>query len=369
MRRKCYIIEKRDKKGKILVEIISVIVPIYNVEQYLSRCLDSILNQTYKALEIILVNDGSKDGSLQICQKYAARDSRIKVIDKPNEGVSVTRNVGLQAATGVYVGFIDPDDWIEPTMYEDLYRRIKKTDAPICLCNFYKDSKHRSVSKRFKFKKEFLGREDIIKEIINPMIGIEDITPTYTYVMGCVWRGLYERAFLEQHQLRFEPSVSIMEDLVFMVQALVKCPSICIHHGVYYHYIQNPKSALHTYNQKMWQDQLKVHELLEECLEEAGLEEEVRNRLDMRYLGMVFGAIKNEALGKQESDFKNTLSTIKHICTDDKLRIVLERVKPIQKSTDRSEKVEKIKVKKVKKIKKSKKHLRKKHFSRSLQDE
>lgn len=328
------------------VDTISIIVPIYNVERYLERCLDSILSQTYTHLEVLLINDGSKDRSLEICEMYAKRDLRVKVINKVNEGVSVARNTGLEVATGKYIGFVDPDDWIESNMYEKLYECIRKTDYPICLCNYYKDTKKRSSKKTFHFKEDSLSAEAVKDYIVTNMIGLEDLMPKYTYIMGCVWRGLYERAFIEAHELRFTKGITIMEDLVFMVQCLLKSNGVCIDHGARYHYVQNPKSTLHTYNQKMWEDQIKVHELLEKSLMEAALEEEMRNRMDLRYISMVLSAIKNEVYINGNNDLKNRVSHIKQICTDDKLRIVLERVKPIQKSMLKDE--NKVKAKKKK---------------------
>ena len=101
--------------------LISVIVPVYNVEQYLDRCVCSILNQTYQNLEIILVDDGATDSSGRMCDEYAKRDERIKVVHKQNGGLSDARNAGLAAATGEYIGYVDSDDWIEPDMYEKMY--------------------------------------------------------------------------------------------------------------------------------------------------------------------------------------------------------------------------------------------------------
>ncbi|WP_410497144.1 glycosyltransferase [Cellulosilyticum sp. ST5] len=317
-----------------VVEVISIIVPIYNIEKYLSRSIESLINQTYPHLEIILVNDGSKDNSLAICEAYAKKDRRIVVIDKVNEGVSIARNTGLEAATGTYVGFIDPDDWVEPTMYEKLYKQIKKWDSPVCLCNYFKDTKKKSSPKVFSFKDEVLEDKVIIEKLVNNMVGMPDLMPTYVCVMGCVWRGLFKKEFLDTNQLRFAPGVSIMEDLVFMVQTLLKCQSVAIEQGVYYHYVQNPSSTLHTYNKKLWEDQIKVYELLEKSFIESHLEEEMRNRLDFRYIGMVLSAIKNETYMKKDkdSDLKDTVAHIKQICQDEKLKFVLERVKPIQVS-------------------------------------
>lgn len=117
-------------------ELISIVVPIYNVEEYLEKCIDSILNQTYDNLEVILVDDGGKDRCPAICDAYAVKDARIKVIHKPNGGLSDARNAGVSVAKGAYIGFVDSDDFIKPDMYEKLYSRIKETGADIAVCNF-----------------------------------------------------------------------------------------------------------------------------------------------------------------------------------------------------------------------------------------
>ncbi len=318
------------KKGKREVETISIIVPIYNVEKYLANCLDSLLMQTHTELEVILVNDGSKDHSLEICKAYAEKDKRIVVIDKVNEGVSIARNTGLEAATGDYVAFIDPDDWVESEAYASMLSQLKKWESPICLCNFYKDTKRKSQPKCFEFTSEVLEGDEVREQLVNNMIGMPDLLPKYVYVMGSVWRGLYSRSFLNDNKLRFVPGLTIMEDLVFMVQTLLKCDKVAIDQGIWYHYVQHSASTLHTYNGQLWEDQLVVYELLEQSLKEAQLEGDMRNRLDIRYIGMVLTAIKNETYIKKSGDFKDTIANIKEIFADETLKNVLERVKPIQ---------------------------------------
>lgn len=312
------------------METISIIVPIYNVEKYLANCLESLLAQTHTELEVILVNDGSKDHSLEICKTYAEQDKRIVVIDKVNEGVSIARNTGLEAATGDYVAFIDPDDWIEPEAYASMLSQLKKWESPVCLCNFYKDTKRKSQPKCFEFTSEVLQGDEVREQLVNNMIGMPDLLPKYVYVMGSVWRGLYSRSFLNDNKLRFVPRLTIMEDLVFMVQTLLKCDKVAIDQGIWYHYVQHSASSLHTYNGQLWEDQLVVYELLEQSLKEAQLEGDMRNRLDIRYIGMVLTAIKNETYIKKSGDFKDTIANIKEIFADETLKNVLERVKPIQ---------------------------------------
>lgn len=343
------------------MNLVSIIIPIYNVQKYLSRCLDSLLAQTLKDIEIILINDGSRDNSLGICEAYAKKDKRIIVIDQINQGVSVARNTGIAKATGEYIGFVDPDDWLEPNMYELMVNKIKESDCPICFCNYYKDEKNNSVPKDFKIEKDILDKEEITDVIISNMVGADDIMPHYNFVMGCVWRGLYKKSFMDQYGLDFEPGVNIMEDLVFNIRALLKADKLCIVPDHLYHYVQNPTSILHSYKKNMWEDQMRVHELLEQYIIEADLEERMRNRLDMRYVGMAFSAIYNEVQAKNKEDMRNKMIKVKEICADEKFKVSLERIRPIRGS-EASGKQEEISEKKVVNKRNSKKGINKKEI-------
>lgn len=305
---------------------ISIIIPIYNSEKYLSRCLETVISQTYSKLEIILVNDGSHDKSLDICKYYQNKDSRIIIIDKINEGVSVARNTGIEAATGKYIGFVDADDWIEPRMYESMLNNIEQYKCNIAFCNFTKDTRYGSYFKKINVKKNVLGKIDIINELIANMIGIEDVLPKYHYIMGSIWRCLYNREFLNKYNLRFQSGISIMEDLVFNIQALIFCDKVCIDNGFYYHYIKNKSSSLHTYNEKMWHDNVKVHNLLEQILHNADLDEYLRNRLDSRYIAMAACAVGNE-IYRGNAKLNQRIRVAKFIINDSKLKEVLSRAR------------------------------------------
>ena len=117
--------------------LISIIVPVYNVEKYIDKCIKSILEQTYKNLQIILIDDGSQDKSGQICDEYELQDNRIEVIHKKNGGLSDARNLGIKKARGEYIGFVDSDDYISKNMYEDMYKIIQEKDSDVCICNVY----------------------------------------------------------------------------------------------------------------------------------------------------------------------------------------------------------------------------------------
>jgi glycosyltransferase involved in cell wall biosynthesis len=166
--------------------LVSVITPVYNVKQYLNRCLESIITQTYKNLDVILIDDGSTDGSGDICDLYAEKDSRIRVIHKPYGGVSDARNCGLSAAKGELLSFVDSDDWIDPDTFAPLVNHIIKTSADIVLCGFYRV---KNPADPAGFKKELHFDSDMIltqTEALNYLI--EDVK-----IKSHLWNKLYKR--------------------------------------------------------------------------------------------------------------------------------------------------------------------------------
>ena len=204
---------------------ISVIVPIYNVENYLNRCIDSIINQTYKKLEIILVDDGSPDNCGKICDEYAKKDSRIKVIHKENGGVSSARNAGLNIATGDYIGFVDGDDWIELDMYEYLLGLSIKYKADISRCSFVYNDNIGNISKE---NIKIIKNEDALINCING-----------NFEEGVVWNKLYRR-FIFQN-IRFEPNI-IFEDVLINYYVYKLNISMVISNICKYHYLRRQDS-------------------------------------------------------------------------------------------------------------------------------
>ena len=146
---------------------ISIILPIYNTKDYLEKCLDSILTQTYKNLEILCIDDGSTDGSELILDQYSKKDKRIKAVHKKNGGESSARNIGLQLMTGEYVGFMDCDDWIEPNMYEKLVTIITEKNIDMAISTWYCDTKQYSekIVNRCFVSKEVFNQEELLKYI------------------------------------------------------------------------------------------------------------------------------------------------------------------------------------------------------------
>ena len=206
------------------MDTISVIVPVYNVEKYISQCLDSIINQTYSNIEIICVNDGTRDGSRKILEEYRKKDSRIKIIDKKNGGLSSARNAGLEVAQGEYISFIDSDDWIEETMIEKLYRNITSLDTDIAICGVHQyDEKKKEIDDSNKY----YTLEYFDKSFDNRSFTYEETKPFIMDVCVMAWNKLYRRSLIDQEQARF-PDGLIFEDGPFFFTLFFKARGVSI---------------------------------------------------------------------------------------------------------------------------------------------
>lgn len=172
---------------------VSVVVPVYNVEKYLRQCLDSIVGQTLANIEIILINDGSKDGSLKIINEYAQKDNRIKVIDKPNEGYGKTMNRGLEAATGEYVGIVESDDWIESDMFETLYGLAKSHALDAIKSRYIPFDDNTGQDERISDMAEYDAGQ-----VINPRQNL-----SVFFIVPSIWSAIYKRDFLKNNNIKF----------------------------------------------------------------------------------------------------------------------------------------------------------------------
>ncbi|WP_391116740.1 glycosyltransferase [Psychrobacillus sp. L3] len=305
---------------------VSVIVPIYNVEKYLRRSIESIQTQTLKDIQIILVNDGSTDNSLSICKEYQEKDNRIELIDKPNGGVSSARNAGLEVAKGEYIGFVDPDDWIDHNMYENLYQQIIEDDADVCMCNYIVENNGKSLSNLLDLKQKILEGQDIVDQIITNMIGSSNLNSGSKTIMGSACRLLIKRDFIDQYHFRFKAGISLMEDLIFCVQVLLKSKRVSFNRGVYYHYIININSAVTSYNYNVINIEKKVYQALDEIFKKERVYPFVEQRLKIRYVNMYTNAIANEVHRENYKNIKEKIIYIKRLCKDNKLKSILKEI-------------------------------------------
>ena len=217
--------------------LISIIVPVYQVEKYLEKCINSIIAQTYKNLEIILVDDGSTDNCPAICDRFQKEDARIKVIHQQNGGLSHARNAGLEIATGDFIGFVDSDDWIEPNMYEILMSALQDTGAEIAVCNRQteiSDSKYLPANIT-SCKRKLYSSKEALRLIIN---GRGNIRNT-------VWNKLYKRTVLSNISF---PEGKIYEDLLWTPLVIGNAKLIVCMDSPLYHYLNRTDSLSHNEN-------------------------------------------------------------------------------------------------------------------------
>lgn len=215
---------------------ISIIIPIYNADKYLQRCIDSLLNQSFRDFELLLIDDGSPDRSGEICELYAKQDSRVRVFHKENGGVSVARQFGIEKALGEYSIYVDPDDWVEFNMLEDLYNSAKDTDADMVICDYYIDLPQKSMIKRQPVK------STNSKELLIQLFESE--------LMGAMWNKLIKRSLYVQYNVRFPSGVDFCEDYCVIVQFLLHNLKITYLSHAYYHYnqIDNNQSITRNIN-------------------------------------------------------------------------------------------------------------------------
>lgn len=212
---------------------ISIIVPIYNAQQTLDKCLKSIINQTYKNLEIILVNDGSYDSSHEICVKYQAQDKRIKYISQKNSGVACARNTGLSQVTGDYIGFVDSDDFIELNMFEVMIHNLLRSETDIVICGYFINKFDKDI-KRVVPKNEIVTQKEVIKLLIEDKV-----------IRNFLWSMLYKKDLFQEVIF---PEKYIYEDVAVIYQLFLKANKISLVDQAMYHYVYGAKSITRNVN-------------------------------------------------------------------------------------------------------------------------
>ncbi len=215
---------------------ISIIVPIYKVEKFLHKCIDSILNQTFTDFELILVEDGSPDCCGETCDEYANKDKRIRVIHQKNSGISLARNAGLDIARGDYIGFVDGDDYINPYMYETLYKLIVEQDCDVSMCHYIKTES----------SEEALGKIEDKVEVeyytnIEALVGLQGLKGRDPETFCVVWNKLFKRNLFDT--LRFKPG-KWYEDAFLMLYLYDKVHKVVYTHQPLYYYVQHEGSIM-----------------------------------------------------------------------------------------------------------------------------
>ncbi len=255
-------------KNKTGTPLISVIVPVYNLEKYLVRCIESIIGQTYKNLEIILIDDGSTDTSGQIIDEFKKKDNRIKVIHKENGGESSARNTGLRMATGEYIAFCDCDDWMDLDMYETLAWELNQENIDMVASGWYKetDSSSQEIRNALPVNSQVFGGDELLKYLY-----MRDSYRGFAYM----WDKLYKREILKDKDgnwILFREDLRLGGDVLYLAEVALNVKRAKYVDRAFYHYYQRDKSGCHTKDVTKLREWLKAYELILQRFEEEQID-------------------------------------------------------------------------------------------------
>ncbi len=242
---------------------VSIIVPVYNVEKYLERCVDSLKNQTLNDIEIILVDDSSTDSSLKICENLAKEDSRIKVISKENEGAGIARNAALKIAKGKYIGFVDSDDFVSEDMYKTLYQKAEEYNSDLVMSgvifvdgNMFSQDGDCTEKNYFETDTHFESSKEL-KELRMGIIGALPHDAEDSKYSMSIWKNLFRHEIIKENNLKFESEREMLsEDALFMVDFISHIKKATGINGAFYNYFRNPQSISKSYKKDRFEKSL-----------------------------------------------------------------------------------------------------------------
>lgn len=304
---------------------VSIILPVYNVGKYLRQSLDSLINQTLKEIEIICVNDGSVDDSYEILEEYKAKDNRIKVIHKENKGTGAARNDGLRLASGECIGFVDPDDWVKPNMFERLYNLIKEKDLDIAMCMPDGYDEKNAVNAPFPYFVD-ANFENIIDDRI---FNWRDLSP-FSYPM-CVWNKLYTKELFDKHNIEFAEGLDFEDHKVIFGTLLTAEKMFFIREKLYVYRFNREGSVL-TDNNRRLIDHIEIFNIVENLMKETNTfnllrEDFITYKIHniLYYYSMIKDEFKSEY-------YENMVKSIKEMkLSSDEYRMLCEKYPELQK--------------------------------------
>lgn len=290
---------------------VSVIVPVYNAAKYLEKCIDSITNQTLKEIEIILINDGSQDSSLEICLQKAKDDKRIKVIDKMNEGQGIARNIGIKQASGEYLAFVDSDDYIDKETYEEMYNRCKNDKSDYCITPFSSDD----IS-FFDGKSTFEGHE-IKKYILIDLLGNYPQFADGPIIGASVCTKLFSANVIKNNKIEFvSERVYSSEDGIFNINYVVNSKKVSFYNKKFYHYRSVDESFTHKYRKDYLNKINEMYKYIKINIFNDKMNENERQCLNNCIVCQYINCITQEVMRK-DININDKIRNIKKICNND----------------------------------------------------
>lgn len=275
-------------------DLISIIVPVYNSEKYIEKCINSLINQTYENLEIIIINDGSKDKSLEKIRKIAKMEQRIKVVSKENSGVSSTRNKGIELSNGKYIIFIDSDDYVEPNFVEVLHKNLIENDVDLVSCAYYLETGNKLEPRYIKEKNNILNRNELYSSTINFESGITQ--------SPC--NKIFKANIIKKNNLCFPISIKVGEDMLFNIEYISFCEKGFFVNDILYHYIRDNLDSATNSNNFTDEDlikSMKSYEIVIENFKNKGLDEVVLNSGKEQYINTYKGWMARAIVQKYQN--------------------------------------------------------------------
>ena len=291
---------------------ISIIIPVYNVEMYLEKCLESVLNQTYKNLEVILVDDGSTDKSGLICDEYQKNDSRIRVVHQDNQGLAAARNTGLQYVSGEYFSFVDSDDYIDLNTYRKVCTYIEKEKCDICFWGHYRVNKTQSVMYDIPPKKlEYTGKEEILEMFLtNTLSGHPGNGMSFTGLSVCC--GIYKTDLVKKKCLRFHSEKEILsEDILFNMEACICADKLSVYPEYLYYYRQRTASLTEKYRKDRFCAAVRLDKAMKQLALEYGVSKWLEKGIDYCFRMNLIVCLKQEIYFKKQNGYQKLME---HIC-------------------------------------------------------
>ena len=276
---------------------LSIIIPVYNNESYLRPTLQSVLAQTYPDFEVLVVDDGSTDGSLAICREFAQKDDRLRVIQKENGGVSSARNRGLEEAAGQYIAFVDGDDCIDPEMYTTMITILQDTGADLVDCRVIKESQYMSRP----YEKGDVEVSDHPLEYLSKK----------GYFIDSSLNKVYRRDFIGH--TRFDEGISYSEDKLFVTELIFKAKKMALVSNVFYHYIQHGDSLSWQDTAAVWQGNFQVHQQIYQRMLDAHITGPVLNSAFRGYVRSIIALLRYAIKYRQEDEYNRILKQYKPV--------------------------------------------------------
>lgn len=309
--------------------MISVIVPVYKVENYLRQCLDSLAAQTLDDIEIIIVDDGSPDGCPEICDEYAAKDARMKVVHKQNGGLLSARKAGVAASSGDYIGFVDGDDWVETETFMNMHNAIIKYSPDMVLSDFLCDYGDCIEPSDQCFEEGFYDRARLESEIFPKML-FDGRFYRFGVNPNC-WSKLVKRELIEKNLSPVDERIRMGEDAAFIYPCMLDSQSITCVKTPTYHYRITEQSMSNAYDERLKDIILLPYKRLKEKNAESDFD--ISSQLDYYLLYMVNFLLRNEAKKANAHSKKERRAVIENICADGDIRSAAARVDTKKLST------------------------------------